>query len=72
MNEFDKWYSQMFGTVLGSQDEDNKAAVRKIWDSILTCAAEKFEFDDFESYTGQQIGMSLRRMARQAHGTHNI
>lgn len=64
MNDFDKWYERMFGGVLGSQDEGDRAAVRKIWDSILVEAAQKFEFNDFDSYTGQEAGALLRRMAR--------
>ena len=66
MNEFDKWYQDTFGHLLDSQDESIRDSVRQIWSGVLIRAAEGFEFNDFESYTGQQAGRVLRRMARQS------
>lgn len=69
MNDFEQWYSEFFGGVLGSQDAENKEAVRRIWGSILIRAAQKFEFNDFDSYSGQDAGAFLRAMAGQSNGT---
>jgi len=59
---FDEWYKQTFGNVLGSQDEDNQQAVKKIWNGVLERAALKFEIEEFDALDGEQIGDKLRRM----------
>lgn len=69
MSDFDQWYQKVFGHLLESQEEEVKNSVRKIWASILVGVAEEFEFNDFENYTGQQIGKVLRTMAKESNGT---
>lgn len=64
---FEQWYSQRFGSLLGAQDEDNKEALRKVWNEILEVAAEHFEFYDFDEYSGTQVAKTLRRMMAGSH-----
>jgi len=59
---FDEWYKQTFGNVLGSQDEDNQQAVKKIWNGVLERAALKMEIEEFDPLEGEQIADKLRRM----------
>lgn len=59
---FDEWYELTFGNVLGSQDEDNRLAVKKIWNGVLERAAKKFEIEEFDALDGEQIADKLRRM----------
>jgi len=59
---FDEWYEQTFGNVLGSQDEDNRQAVKKIWNGALERAAKKLEIEEFDALDGEQIADKLRRM----------
>ena len=61
-DDFSEWYEEEFGSLLGAQDAENKNNIRKIWNKVLTHAAGKFEWDDFETYTGGQIADQLRRM----------
>ena len=64
MTEFEKWYVEMFGNILESQDEENREAIRKIWTDIHIRAAVWFEFNDFNKYTGQEVGQILRGWAK--------
>jgi hypothetical protein len=59
---FDEWYEQTFGNVLGSQDEDNQQAVKKIWNGVLERAALKMEIEELDPLDGEQIADKLRRM----------
>jgi len=64
MTEFEKWYVEVFGNLLGSQDEENREAIRKIWTDIHSRAAAWFEFNDFNHYTGQEVATILRERAK--------
>jgi hypothetical protein len=61
-SSFDEWYTRRFGSLLESQDESNKEALRKVWNEVLQIAAEHFEFYDFEEYSGAQVAKTLRLM----------
>jgi hypothetical protein len=45
-----------------AQDDDNRDTLRKLWNEVLEVAAERFEFYDFEEYSGTQVAKTLRRM----------
>lgn len=59
---FEDWYDATFGNVLGAQDEENRDAIRKIWNGALERAAKKFEIEEYEPLDGEQIADKLRRM----------
>jgi hypothetical protein len=61
-DEFNSWYNESFGHVLGSEDDENREAVKKIWNGVLERAALKFEIEEFDALDGEQIGDKLRRM----------
>lgn len=59
---FDTWYVAFFGNVLGAEDNENRDAVRKIWNGILEHVAKQYEFQLFEEMTGDQIADQIRRL----------
>ena len=59
---FDLWYDQTFGNVLGSEDDDNREAVKKIWNGALEHIARQYEFQLFDELTGDQIADQIRRL----------
>lgn len=59
---FEDWYDSTFGNVLGAQDEENRDAIRRIWNGALERAAKKFEIEEYEPLDGEQIADKLRRM----------
>ena len=59
---FSRWYNQRFGSMPEAQDDDNRDTLRKLWNEVLEVAAERFEFYDFEEYSGTQVAKTLRRM----------
>jgi hypothetical protein len=59
---FDQWYDQTFGNVLGSQDNENREAVKKIWNGALEHVARQYEFQIFDEMTGDQIADRIRRL----------
>lgn len=61
-NEFDEWYDVTFGGVLGAQDEENREAVRKIWNGAIEHVAKKFDFDDDMHFRGDEVAEKMRRM----------
>jgi len=34
-DEFNSWYNESFGHVLGSEDDENREAVKQIWNGAL-------------------------------------
>lgn len=60
--EFEKFYSEMFGRVLGSEDDENRDNIRRIWNAMLEQVAKQYEFQLFEELTGDQISDQIRRM----------
>jgi hypothetical protein len=61
-SSFNLWYDQTFGNVLGSQDAENREAVKKIWNGALECIARQYEFQLFDELTGDQIASQIRRL----------
>ena len=59
---FDLWYDQTFGHVLGSEDDENREAVKKIWNGALEQIAHRYEFQIFEELSGDQIADQIRRL----------
>lgn len=59
---FNLWYDQTFGSVLGSQDVENREAVKKIWNGALEHVARRYEFQLFDELTGDQIADQIRRL----------
>ncbi len=59
---FDHWYDQTFGNVLGSEDYENREAVKKIWNGALEHVARQYEFQIFDEMTGDQIADQIRRL----------
>jgi hypothetical protein len=57
---FDRWYEQTFGNVLGSQDNENREAVKKIWNGALEHIARQYEFQIFDELSGDQIAGQIR------------
>lgn len=60
--EFEKFYAEMFGGVLGSEDNENRDHIRRIWNAMLEHVAKQYEFQLFEELTGDQISDQIRRM----------
>ena len=61
-DEFNSWYNESFGHVLGSEDDDNREAVKKIWNGALERIARKYEFQLFDELSGDQIADQIRRL----------
>ena len=61
-DEFNNWYNETFGHVLGSEDDDNREAVKKIWNGALERIARKYEFQLFNELSGDQIADQIRRL----------
>ncbi len=59
---FNLWYEQTFGNVLGSEDNENREAVKKIWNGALEHIAQQYEFQIFDELTGDQIADQIRRL----------
>ena len=59
---FDRWYVETFGEVLGHQDDENREAVKKIWNGAIEHIARQFEFQLFEELTGDQTADQIRRL----------
>lgn len=59
---FNTWYDQTFGHVLGSEDDENREAVKKIWNGALEHVARQYEFQLFDELTGDQIADQIRRL----------
>jgi hypothetical protein len=59
---FNLWYEQTFGNVLGSEDSENREAVKKIWNGALEHIAQQYEFQIFDELTGDQIADQIRRL----------
>ena len=60
--DFDRWYIDTFGEVLGHQDDDNREAVKKIWNGAMEQVAKQFEFQIFDELTGDQIAGKIRKL----------
>lgn len=73
-DEFDRWYEEVFGTVLGADDADNRDMIKTIWNGAIERAAQHFEHDLFEEYSGNQVADRLRRLVavRTNHDNDNI
>lgn len=61
-DEFNSWYNETFGHVLGSEDDENREAVKKIWNGALEHVARKYEFQLFDELSGDQIADQIRRL----------
>lgn len=61
-DEFNSWYDETFGHVLGSEDDENREAVKKIWNGALERVARKYEFQLFDELSGDQIADQIRRL----------
>ena len=61
-DEFDSWYNESFGHVLGSEDDENREAVKKIWNGALEHVARMYEFQLFDELSGDQIADQIRRL----------
>ena len=61
-DEFNSWYNESFGHVLGSEDDENREAVKKIWNGALEQIARRHEFQIFEELSGDQIADQIRRL----------
>jgi ATP:corrinoid adenosyltransferase len=59
---FDRWYTETFGEVLGHQDDENREAVKKIWNGAMEHIAREFEFQIFDELNGDQIADKIRRL----------
>lgn len=59
---FDSFYDQMFGSVLGAEDDENRENIKRIWNAVLEHVAKQYEFVLFEEYTGDQIADQVRRL----------
>ena len=59
---FNLWYDQTFGHVLGAEDDENREAVKKIWNGALEFVARQYEFQLFEEMTGDRIADQIRRL----------
>ena len=59
---FDSFYDHMFGNVLGSEDDENRENIKRIWNAVLEHVAKQYEFVLFEEYTGDQIADQVRRL----------
>lgn len=59
---FNAWYDQTFGNVLGSEDDENREAVKRIWNGALEHIARQYEFQIFDELTGDQIADQIRRL----------
>lgn len=59
---FDLWYNETFGHVLGSEDDENREAVKKIWNGALEHIACRYEFQLFDELSGDQIADQIRRL----------
>ena len=59
---FNLWYEQTFGNVLGSEDSENREAVKKIWNGALEHIAQQYEFQICDELTGDQIADQIRRL----------
>ena len=61
-DEFDSWYNDTFGRVLGAEDDENREAVKKIWNGALERIARRYEFQLFDELSGDQIADQIRRL----------
>jgi len=61
-DEFNSWYNECFGHVLGSEDDENRDAVKQIWNGALEHIARQYEFQIFDEFTGEQIADQIRRL----------
>jgi hypothetical protein len=59
---FDRWYVETFGEVLGHQDDENREAVKKIWNGAMEHIAHQFEYQLFDELSGDQIADKIRRL----------
>jgi hypothetical protein len=59
---FNEFYDQMFGNVLGAEDDENRENIKRIWNAVLEHVAKQYEFVLFEEYTGDQIADQVRRL----------
>lgn len=60
--DFDQWYAEVFGTVLGAEDAHNRDMIKTIWNGALERVAQHFDHDLFEEYSGNQVADQIRRM----------
>lgn len=59
---FTLWYDRVFGNVLGAQDDENRNAVRKIWNGVIEHVAQSVEFNNFEPISTEEIATRIRMM----------
>lgn len=59
---FDVWYDKTFGSVLGAQDEENRGAIKKVWNGVLDHVASRYEFKLFEEMAGDLLAQEIRKM----------
>lgn len=59
---FDEFYDQVFGNVLGAEDDDNRNAVRKVWNTVIEHIAKQIEFENYEPVSADSIARMIRRM----------
>jgi hypothetical protein len=63
---FSHWYDTMFGNVLGAEDDENRNAVRKIWNGVIEHVAQSVEFNNFEPISAEEIAARIRMMKERA------
>lgn len=63
---FDEFYDQTFGNVLGAEDDDNRNAVRKVWNTVIEHIAQQIEFENYEPVSADAIAKMIRRMKERA------
>lgn len=59
---FNEWYDTVFGNVLGAEDDENRHAVRKIWNGVIEHVAKQIEFDNYEPLSCEVIAIKIRKM----------
>ena len=68
--EFDQWYDQTFGNVLGGQDAENREMIKIIWNAAMEHAAQQFEHRLFEELPGNQIADEIRALKAEKENNH--
>lgn len=63
---FDEFYEEVFGNVLGAEDDDNRNAVRKIWNAVIEHIAQQIEFENYEPVSADTIARMIRKMKERA------
>lgn len=59
---FNRWYDTTFGNVLGAQDDDNRNAVRLVWNGVIDHVSQQVAFNNFEPLSPEIVADQIRRM----------